>query len=1548
MSYKVRINAVLPLVTGATLGEAGGVRQINTRPIQKILEFASQGSVLPFELAEGLPVTTVNIEQANVDFFRLDDAAVPKFMATRSSSRSYYSYNMPTEKKLVYSGRFELDPPKNKRHVTNLPIDDIDVLRKQPGVYLAVLQRPGEYNSQLHVTWFVISDIGLHARSYGEQLRVFVNSLAEAEALGDTHLSLLGEDGAVLKETESDADGLAVFDAVPAAAKVLLAKRDNQIALLDLRGAALDLSALKLPASRQQQALNAFIYSPRDLYRPGEAVDFSILLRDGDGKMAATPVLTGRILKPDGESQGEFVLTGNELAYYSHQFSLLKDAPTGKYQFEILLGGNVLDAYAFHVEEFIPEKMKLSLGGSAEVDVVPADQPLSMEVDGQYLYGAPAAGNRLVTKATIGPLRKPFPNNAALSDFEFGEVVTEESQRLFDVADATLDESGKATVVIPNSWETTNSPLDLILVSSLEESGGRAVTRNRHFTIWPTAGRAIGIRIQGDPKLIAYNSLVTFDIIAINNTGEKQVATGLEVKLVRKRRDYFWTRDNNGGYQFSEKSYPVFSANLDTTATAPSQIAVPVDYGLYQLEVTDPATGAKSVFPFDASYGWYWNMEPNSIATKPDEIKVLLDKPAYKPGETVHVQVRAPYGGDVIVMVEGDTVLWQKRVSLKDNLATLDIPLGADWQRHNLYVSALVLSPGDVAKKIRPQRAVGVTHLGLDRTTRQLGVDLVLPAPKVRPETDVAVKVKVTGAMPGKPVMVSLAAVDMGVLSITDFKIPDPKGWFFAPRRYVAEMRDIYGSIIDNLNGNTAKIRFGGSDDTGGGLRPVTEVQIVALFEQPVTLDAQGEATITLHIPEFNGRLKFMAVAFSDQKFGNAERELIVAAPLVAEIGLPRFLASGDKADIALDLHNLSGAAREFEVRLQATSPLKLAPYKTTIKLDDQQRQVLRLPLEAEMSFGAGTIMATVVAVDKAPGGEDIALTREWRLGVRPAYPAVVTSQFSVLTKGQTFALTPPSDNLMPAATRISLTASAVPPINVQEHIHGLLTYPYGCLEQTTSSTMPWLYATKATVARLQLGNIFASSTNGLSLDKRDEMLQRGMARLATYQLPSGGFGYWGPADESEWTSVYVADFLLDARDMGVPVDNTMLDKLLNRLTQYLNQSTSSTRTSWYEDPTYYDFSFRSYAGYVLSRVGRASLGSLRELYDRDNKQTQSPLPLMQLGVAMLNQGDKQRGNEAIDKALAYTPDKTMGGYHFFGDYGSLRRDYAWMVYMAEKAQLASETRAKLVEKLASVMDVRDYETTQEQIALLRAASALTANSGSWSGVLLKDSGKIDLAQSAPLAEFLDFATAKRKVSLTNTSEGSLYVSSRIRGYAIKAPAAEEAGLHISRAYLTQDDKPLKLEQIKSGEFVKVKLTVTADYRVADALVVDLLPAGFELENQNLAHSAKLDKGDAEEEGEASDDSADEDQQQAALGLSIKHQEYRDDRYVAAVDVGIHDDSGTPTIELTYLMRAVTTGTFSVPNALVESMYRPAVRALGAPFPKVTITARDAPAERAQ
>jgi uncharacterized protein YfaS (alpha-2-macroglobulin family) len=120
---------------------------------------------------------------------------------------------------------------------------------------------------------------------------------------------------------------------------------------------------------------------------------------------------------------------------------------------------------------------------------------------------------------------------------------------------------------------------------------------------------------------------------------------------------------------------------------------------------------------------------------------------------------------------------------------------------------------------------------------------------------------------------------------------------------------------------------------------------------------------------------------------------------------------------------------------------------------------------------------------------------------------------------------------------------------------------------------------------------------------------------------------------------------------------------------------------------------------------------------------------------------------------------------------------------------------------------------------------------------------------------------------------------------------------------------------LKSGELVLVHLEVKAKARVPDALVVDLLPAGLEIENQNLAKSAAS-LQDASESVKR--------WRKSMAYAGVKHQEFRDDRYVAALDLQSFE-----TVHLLYLARAVTPGTYRVPPPQVESMYRPNWQALG-------------------
>jgi uncharacterized protein YfaS (alpha-2-macroglobulin family) len=481
----------------------------------------------------------------------------------------------------------------------------------------------------------------------------------------------------------------------------------------------------------------------------------------------------------------------------------------------------------------------------------------------------------------------------------------------------------------------------------------------------------------------------------------------------------------------------------------------------------------------------------------------------------------------------------------------IDIPVDKEWLRHDLYVSVLVLRPGSGGAQVTPARALGLLHLPLERSARKLAVKLEAP-PKTLPETPLKVKISVPDAK-GKKAQVTLSAVDVGILNITGFPTPDPFGHFFGRLRYGADLHDVYGRLIEKMAGRKGKLKFGGDaqQQAPKGL-PNKKVRLVDLFSGPVPLNDAGEAEITLPLPDFNGRLRLMAVVASPDSFGNAEAEVGVAAPLVAELSMPRFLAVGDRAVAALDLHNLSGKAQNVRIELASADGLRILEGKRQLSLKDQQKVTLRFPLEAGSAFGLTPVTL------KAEGG-DIRLKREFALEVQTATPRTRILRRYLLTPGESLDIRDADlGGLLPATVSGHLSISAKPPLDVKSAVQGLLRYPYGCAEQTTSSAYPHVFIGAEEAKSFDL-KVF-------SREERVRMLENVIARLAAMQAPNGGFSLWGNASNYEyWLSAYVGNFLLDAREQNFAVPERMQRQAMDFLLKGLQEGIPSVMKGFHE-----------------------------------------------------------------------------------------------------------------------------------------------------------------------------------------------------------------------------------------------------------------------------------------------------------------------------------------------------------------------------------------------
>ena len=1518
--YEVTLKAGLSAADGTRLGK-DDTRKVHTGELDPAVGFASQGSVLPARESRGLPVVSINVPEVDVEFLRVSEKQLPKFFAEyqRGGRRgswdldSEYGDSTPLGKlaEPVYLNRFVLGGKPNERVLTYLPIQDIRELQ-DPGLYFAVMKRTGKFAGEFETAFFTVSDIGLHTRAYKDKLFVHTASLQDGSATGSVELKVLDARGEAVLTGKTDGNGNALLNYTLDAGHVLVAARGKDVSMLPFNQPALDLSEFAV-AGREQAWFDVFAWSGRDLYRPGETVRISALLRDNDGRPVPAPKQGGgqpvflRLKQPDGKVFRETRLQPGAQGYFSFEQAIPTEAPTGRWQVEFRTdpaSKEAVQGMTLRIEEFLPERMKLDL--DAAQPVLKPGEALKLKATAAYLYGAPASGNRFTAKLAVAIEQHPLDQ---LPGYFFGDPTMELPKDAKDIIDTTLPENGvlQEDIALPAEAKP-RSPIAAIVSGSVYETGGRTVNRTLKRVLWP-ANALVGIRPLFDDKDGAdANANAGFEVVRVDAGGKPQPGKGLKATLVRELRDYHWNYDEDGGwdYDFTRRFENKDTRTLDVGAGA-SKIDFPVEWGEYRLDVFDPATGLTTRYPFRA--GWSWDDQNRGLDARPDKVKLALDRTGYKAGDTLKVTVTPPHAGKGLLMVESDRMLYVQAIDAKPG-STFSIPVTKDWERHDVYVTALVFRGGSAPSKITPARAVGVVHVPMDRRDRRVAVGLSVPK-QMRPEQNLPVTVSVP-ELAGQLAHVTVSAVDVGILNITRFPVPDANAQFFAQRRFGVDAYDIYGRVIESFEGGSAKIRFGGDMALSAlpqAKRPTSRVQTVDLFSGPVKLDGKGNARVALKVPDFNGTLRVSALVYSDTRYGNRDRETVVRAPIVAEASLPRVLAPGDRSTVTLDVQNFTGKAGVFKVTVNGEGPLDIGEGSRTTDLAVDAKRTLTFPVTADEGYTTAKVRVRVE-------GNGFKVDRRYDVPVRAGWPAVLRSRTQVLDS-----LTPVemgagfADGLMPGSVTARMTVSALPPIPFASALKGALEYPYGCAEQTTSKGYAALELDDATAKMLGI--------DGLDAKKRRERMEGAFGRLASMQVSNGHFSMWGDDDYvNPGLTPYIAEFLLDAREGGFAVPDAVLQKALTRLNEDL--LAGGAQFYGYDRRDHLKFANQAYAGYVLARVNRAPLGTLRALYDNERGKSLTGLPLVHLGIALSLQGDKTRGAKAIAEGFARTGDRP----DYLGDYGTKLRDDALMIALVHERKLAKPEFDRRAISLGRELDARRnsgwlWLSTQEQVALARLGKALMVDqkklvSGQWS-----IGG--DAEAVAPVRLFgrsVDHAALARGLRFVPEGSPPLYASLDVAGIPRSAPAPDNRQIGIERRYYTTDGKEWKGGTLKEGEALIVRVGITANVAMPDALFTDLLPAGLEIENFNL--------GDAKQWAEVVVDGiAISDRGSAA---DVKHEEFRDDRYVAALKLDRGD-----TAKVFYLVRAVTPGTYTVPPSLVEDMYRPDIRGVGKASPS-TIT----------
>ena len=807
--------------------------------------------------------------------------------------------------------------------------------------------------------------------------------------------------------------------------------------------------------------------------------------------------------------------------------------------------------------------------------------------------------------------------------------------------------------------------------------------------------------------------------------------------------------------------------------------------------------------------------------------------------------------------------------------------MSADWGA-GAYVLVTDYRPLDQATGREPVRSIGLVWLSLDNSQRTLTA-LIGGPKKILPRQRLNIPVQVKGLSSGEEAYLTLAAVDEGILQLTEFKSPDPVFYYFGKRRLGVEMRDDYGRLIKAEKGAVGAMREGG-DMFGGRSLAVVPTRTVALFSGLVKVGAGGMVSVPVDVPDFNGELRLMAVVFSAGKLGHADRPLTVRDPVVAEIVLPRFLAPGDRAQAALNMNNVEGRPGMYTATITASGPVGLAggAAQTVVTQNLNVGQRVLVPVEVD---GTGLGIANISLKLVGPGG--FAVTRSWPIQVRSPQLDIARDETVPFAAGASYTADKALIADLVAGTQtVGLTVSAA---HGYSNVPGLLKwldkYPYGCIEQTSSRAMPLLFFN-------DLADLAGIAKDQALRDRE----QQAVDSVLDMQNFAGNFGMWGPGSDAEpWISVFALDFLMQAKDKGYVVPNDAL----RRGAAWLKRTASSDSN---------DDNTRAYAFYLLARSGQVNVSDLRYFSDTRGAEWNTAIAAALTGSAAAEVGDRSRASYGFNRAREIVF-KAKPNTYPVGDYGSLLRDLAGATALAAENGEASSSR--LSSPRASALDMRlNATTTQEKAWMLRAAYELTRQR---TRLNILVNGKPAQPRDGAIRLAPNYGQLNAGITLTNKGDATVWRTVSVQGTpALPLPAAAN-GLTLTKSVWTMSGSVADLGNLHQNDRVIVELSGRMANNYAHQMgAIDLLPAGLEIE-QAL--------------------SGDEGKPYSFLGplTDTNMADKRDDRYVAAFNIGSSLPQRTirrrpepqPVFNIAYVARAVTAGTFVMPAGMAEDMYSP-------------------------
>lgn len=1445
------------------------------------LTFRERGYILSANGPQLLPLKAINVDQVKIKVLKVPSQNLASLVSHDNFQFMLYEWNfnqlMNNTAELVAEGLFDARGQMDETLIRGLPLDKVLGNKLESGLYViqaSVEGQPSYNDSTTSTQWLIVSDLALSTYKGPDGLHVDVRSLSTAAVIPDVELSLIARNGRNLGTVKTNAAGEAHFDEKLLAGKesnqpVMLQalSKNNDFSFLSFRKEGFDFSDRGVKGRDPVEKADAYLYTERGIYRPGDSVTITALLRDNKGRSLKGTPLTFKIFRPDGiEAYTEL---SQESGAGAHQFTLETQATsyTGTWNVTAHLDpkGPAVGQTKFSIQDFIPPRVEVKL--DIPQKVVRTLDTLLTDVKARYYYGPVASDLKVEGLTDLILAEEPFEQ---WKGYQFGLEEETWVPLKFKAASTTTNEKGGATVSTTiNVYPDTTKILNARSHITVFEAGGRGQTSTQKTLFWHQP-YALGLSAQFKDRSSPALSDAVFNIIAIDEKGALKKIDQLKYTLYEETHGFTWYRNGSGwNYEVAIEDRALSSGNIKLSEDKPTPLKVPVKYGYYRLEVLDEKLGVATSYRFHA--GWNGDSE---TPDRPDMIELALNKKKDQAVDKVSLTVKPPFSGELVISATNDQVfktLYRGKADEKGTVVNLNIDKEL-LEKSGTYLMATVFRPQDIKSEKTSNRAIGLIWLDNKAGMPKLEPTLVVPE-VIRPEAEFEAKVCL--AKPSSKPYARVTVVDEAILQLTRFESPDPFDYFFEQTKLAYAIRDSYGQLINPFGARPGDYKVGGDGFEQKALAKLAartfktvsfSSKIIDNFTQGSSPSCQQEATVRFKLPEFSGQVRVMAVVWDDEATGATEFQATVKDPLETYIALPRFLSPSDQTTIVVDAQNLTDRDGTFNLNLNtegAVDLVKAFSQKVTLS----KEQLIHLPVDiSAKDNGVGTLKLHVA-------GEGLTLNKNWQIAVRSARAQTTVQKNGVLKPGEKVGLDESlRQNMVAGSGAVSLSLGTSPDFGATALRKELREYPYSCLEQSTSRLVGELYQPKEKQEKGTIENIMGS--------------------LIALQRFDGPFALWSANDDAEaWLSMYALDLLNRAHSDQYEISPAVLNRGTVWIQETINRSSTDTRF----------VGVQAYGYYILAKLGKGNMGALKYFADNNQGHLKSVVDLSFIGAAFALYGDAQAAKTWFDKAVdAYNREKESKPAEqlkHFAFYQSDLSDLAILVSLLGETIQEHPQLMDLARQLADKASAKPRSTTFEKGWLVRASYALSTLEKPFKVSIDKEihEGKSSFSVEINQENLKD-------TIIRNEGESPILYTLTSTGDISDPSLQPNKGFEIKRTVYQLNGEPADLGNVHSGELLVVvlngKLQAPHTHQV---MLLDLLPAGFEIETvkfeddylkQNFMWLDKL--------------------------TPLSRVEKRDDRYFAAFQM---QEIGA--FKTVYFVRALNPGVYTMPSAVVESMYRP-------------------------